>query len=419
MKRSDYIRRNGGRGARAERLRGLTALLLALILLSGAPAGRGEALDEEAFDIVGDVAEVPGIEEQTEELQLPEEWLEAITPEPTFAPTPTPDATPWLSSVNYPKEKVSFEAEIWAILTGRWGLSAEQAAGLMSSIEAESGFSPYNVQGRGGSDDRGHYAYDAGDSVGFGLCQWTSSGRKAALRRYAEAHGSADLVWDFDIQMGYMAGEIDMGALKSASSLYEAAEWAVLSYERPDQSYANSWPGTRYERALRIYSDHTGKAYEEPKLKLSVTFNGESVKQGDACALRADGTDGMTVRCNYYWRLEQTEQSEPGWLEVKCASLYHPERTEDCVCGYVCDGRKELTLNVVKLPPVGQTWRTTLCLEIWRGAHVTAQIPVTVTRTPQDALRSFARSIDPAFLGTALALTAALMPGGRLSPANF
>ena len=100
---------------------------------------------------------------------------------PRVEPTKTPEP-PWLTSRHYPKDKINFEDEIWKILTAKWGLADFQAAGLMSSIQAESSFSPYNAQGMGGPDDRGKYLYSTRDSVGFGLCQWTSSGRKAALQ---------------------------------------------------------------------------------------------------------------------------------------------------------------------------------------------------------------------------------------------
>ena len=178
------------------------------------------------------------------------------TPAPTATPTPTatpaPTATPeppWLTSVHYPKDKINFELEIWKIMTGKWGLADYQAAGLMSSILAESSFCPYNAQGMGGSDDRGKYLYDPQDAVGFGLCQWTSSGRKTALLRFASARGSEDLVWDFDTQMDFMRQELDMKTLKATKTLYEAAEWAVMRYERPSQRIPTPGPAPATKRA--------------------------------------------------------------------------------------------------------------------------------------------------------------------------
>ena len=387
------------------------ALLLALaapLLAAAAEAPEeAEVVPEEdawAEDMPGEVGELDLLADG--DLDLPDP-----TPEPTAVPTPKPNKKPWLTSYNYPKDKINFENEIWAILTRKWGLADYQAAGLMSSIQAESSFCPYNAQGRGGSDDRGEYVYDVGDSVGFGLCQWTSSGRKAALLRHAVAHGSGDLVWDFDIQMGYMGSEIDMAALKSTRSLYEAAEWAVLAYERPDQRHANSWPGTRYERGREIFRRHTGRDYDEPERRFSATWGGGDALGAGEVAVRYGEETTLSVRSNYYWRLEQVDATKKGWLEVRCPSLYRPDQTENCVCGYACDGEKPLTLTVKRLPPVGQTYRATLRFEIYRGGHEIETVPVAVTCTAADALSTLDR-YDPALLGQALALALAAGQGG-------
>ena len=312
------------------------------------------------------------------------------TPTPTATPTPEPTATPappWLTSVHYPKDKINFEMEIWDIMTGKWGLTDYQAAGLMSSILAESSFCPYNAQGMGGSDDRGKYLYDAQDTVGFGLCQWTSPGRKAALQSFARGRGSADLVWDFDTQMDFMRQELDMKTLKATKTLYDAAEWAVMRYERPSQRYTNSWPGTRYEKGRRIYKNHTGKAYEEPALKFSVrsgvgkTGMTDVLKAG-ALVLDAETSLTLTVNSNYYWRLTQVdydEVDEGSWLQIQCPSFYTPTRMEPCVCGYACDGDKALTLSVAAPPEAGQTYSATLRFEIYRGKREIRTVTVTAT----------------------------------------
>ena len=358
------------------------ALAAALLLLPAALADTAPQIDLEAGVEIdpGDVAV------ELEAPELPElsgltDDLTAATPEPTVAPTrePKEKKPAWLTSVNYSRSKVSFENEIWSILTGKWGLADYQAAGLMSSIRAESSYCPYNVQGMGGSDDRGAYTYDIHDSVGFGLCQWTSSGRKAALQHYAIAHGSADLVWDFDTQMGFMAKELDMAALKATATLYEAAEWAVMRYERPNQRYVNSWPGTRYEMGRVIFRNHTGKDYVEPELRFSVKHGDADALAEGRLALAADAQESLVVDSNYYWRLTQVYATVDDWLEVRCASFYHPEQTEPCVCGYVCEGEKTLTLSVAEPPEPGETRSVTLRFEIYRGKRVVRTVEVVVT----------------------------------------
>lgn len=293
--------------------------------------------------------------------------LDATEPEPEATPAPSVSQTPLPTlepgSINYPKGKVNFENEIWTVLTRGWSLADYQAAGLMSSLYAESSFCPYNAQGIVGVDDRGKYDYHVGDAVGFGLCQWTSVGRKSALQSYAKAHGDANLVWDFDIQMGYMRSEINLSALKATQTLYEAAEWAVLVFERPNQNYANSWPGTRYDIALDIYKAHTGTAYEEPPMRFAV--NG--VYGVDPKDLELDGETAVTVESNYYWRLTGV----PDWLKVERRTLSDGQNWEKRPCGYL--GETALRFTVAHIPLLREA---RLTFEIYRARHATRTMTV-------------------------------------------
>ena len=366
------------------RLSGAALGLAALLLLPAGSVGEvaedNEALVIEADpDTVFDPSDMGGLGAlELGDLVMD---LEVPTPEPTKTPAPTKTPEPpWLTSRHYPKDKVNFENEIWDILTGKWGLKDFQAAGLMSSIQAESSFSPYNVQGMGGSDDRGAYLYDAGDRVGFGLCQWTSSGRKANLQAFAASRGSADLVWDFDTQMAFMRRELDMEVLRATKTLYEAAEWTVMRYERPSQRYANSWPGTRYEKGLAIYKKHTGKAYAEPALTFSVLYGKNDALAAGTLALDAEAMGSVTVTSNYYWRLTQVdagEADEAPWLAVKGPSFYYPTLTEDCVCGYA--GEKALALSVARPLEPGKDYSATLRFEIYRGKREVRTVKITAT----------------------------------------
>lgn len=357
----------------------LTAMLLAALLPWAGLAEEGPA-GEEAAEIVADEAKAETAPGEAGEDSLLELAGGGETPkptaEPTAEPTQKPPKIPWLTSFNYPKGKTNFEKEIWSIMTRKWGLSDFQAAGLMSSIQAESGFCPYNAEGIGGSDDRGVYKFSTDDSVGFGLCQWTTSGRKSALLSHAVAHGSEDLVWDFDIQMGFMGSELDIKGLRTAKSLYDVTEWAVLRYERPNLSYENSWPGARYERGKAIYRRHTGKDYEEPPLRFSAAFGDGKLAAGDVVRLDGDGAATLKVACNYYWRLEQVDSVPEGWLVIQSASPYRPDTLEDCVCGYASDGKKALKLTSARKPGAGETCTATLRFEIYRGDHEIVEIPV-------------------------------------------
>ena len=314
------------------------------------------------------------------------------TPPPTATPIPTPgpDVTPipYYSSPRYPEGQVRFEYELWAALTGDWGLEAFQAAALMGSVQAESNFSPYDVE-RVGADARGWYAYETGDGRGFGLCQWTSAGRKGNLLAFAERRGDAALVWDFDTQVAFMRQELDLEALKATKTLYEASEWAVLRYERPNLRYANSWPGTRYEKARALYRRHTGEVYEEDAPDFSVDVG--EIALEPLPRREIEGADRWTatihVKSNYYWRLSVTAEDpeDAPWLRVLAPGTYHPDRMEDCVCGYMSDGEKPLTLVLERLPEPGETWTGTLEFEIYWGNHLIRTVPVSITGAQNQA----------------------------------
>lgn len=367
----------------------LLALLLLLALMPRAGLCEAEATGvEQPPEEVGEVdLMAPGIYEPGEETPTP--TPSAIpTPEPTPSPTPsptpepTPTPIPFYTSPRYPESKVNFEREIWSILTKQWGLTDFQAAGLMGSMQAESSFCPYNAENMGGVDDRGEYAFSVNDSVGFGLCQWTTAGRKGRLLAFAESRGDAALAWDFDTQMAFMRREVDLDALKAADSLYAATEWAVLVYERPNLRYANSWPGTRYERGKAIYERRTGKPYDEPELSMEVTLGDVPARllpgAGEGGADAAEAT--ITVSCNYYWRMEQS--GGDGWLRVEGERIYHPGTTETCDCGYACEGDKPLTLRLLALPGEGETWTASLRIDIYRGSHMLRTVPIAVTGAP-------------------------------------
>lgn len=359
----------------------MLCLLLALAPLPWGGLAEGEGGEGEPEVVVEGAEDAPGEDEGEilADLEGVEEEPEAVMPTAEPEPTRKPGEIPWLTSFNYPDGKTDFEDEIWSIMTRKWGLADFQAAGLMSSIQAESGFCPYNAQGIGGADDRGHYLFRTDDSVGFGLCQWTSSGRKSALRSLAASRGSEDLVWDFDTQMSFMGGEIDLKSLKTAETLYDVTEWAVLRYERPSLAIANSWPGTRYEKGKAIYQRHTGKPYDEPALHFAATVDGESAISEAGVRWGGVRPPELTVRSNYYWRLEQIEPTVEGWLDLRCPSPYRPDELERCVCGYASDGHKPVTFAVLRWPDPGETYAATLRFEIFRGEHVFAEVPVAFT----------------------------------------
>ncbi len=127
--------------------------------------------------------------------------------------------------------------------------------GAMCNIKAESNFSSINMQNSyesklGFTDnsytnavDNGTYQGFTTDRVGYGLCQWTSSGRKTGLLAYATALGVS--IGNEDMQIEYLIRELKtsyqtvLEGLKNATSIKEASDLFMIKFERPaDQSEA-------------------------------------------------------------------------------------------------------------------------------------------------------------------------------------
>lgn len=135
----------------------------------------------------------------------------------------------------------------------RNGLSPAGACGLMGNLYAESGFKSNNLQnsyekkfnvtddGYTAAVDGGLYPGFATDKAGYGLAQWTSSGRKQALLTYAKQKGVS--IADFQMQLDFIMVELSgsyksvLAVLQTSKSVENSAEVVMKKYERPqDQS---------------------------------------------------------------------------------------------------------------------------------------------------------------------------------------
>ena len=96
-----------------------------------------------------------------------------------------------------PQEKVWF-----ALLDA--GYSKEAAAGVLGNIQAESGFDSSVIE--------------AGNGIGFGLCQW-SYGRRTQLESYAASKGADP--GDINIQIEFLLGEITPGGGADGYATYQ------------------------------------------------------------------------------------------------------------------------------------------------------------------------------------------------------
>lgn len=148
------------------------------------------------------------------------------------------------------------------------------AAGAMGNIEAESGLRANNLQNSmekrlGMTDeeytaavDNGSYKNFCTDRGGYGLCQWTSAGRKTGLLNFARSRGVS--IGNEDMQIEWLLHELRtsykgvLSTLKTAKSVKEASDAFMCKFERPaNQSDANK--AARAARGMKYYEMYVRK----------------------------------------------------------------------------------------------------------------------------------------------------------------
>lgn len=152
------------------------------------------------------------------------------------------------------------------------GLTECAVFGLLGNIQAESAFIPNNLQDSyerklGFTDvtytaavDSGAYGNFSRDKAGYGLCQWTSDGRKAGLLDYARSKGVS--IGDMTMQLEYLMKELHgaykgvLNGIQRAETIRQASDIVLTQFERPaDQS----------ENAKKYRASLGEKLYEEYK----------------------------------------------------------------------------------------------------------------------------------------------------------
>lgn len=137
------------------------------------------------------------------------------------------------------------EQTIWTQLR-KAGMSEAGAAGLMGNMQCESAMRSNNAQdgmtkltdeAYTMAVDNGAYGNFVGDSVGYGLCQWTYHTRKAALLGFAHNWGVS--IAAEDMQVAFAIAELQEGYaglwayLCSTDDVYTAASRVCKEFERP------------------------------------------------------------------------------------------------------------------------------------------------------------------------------------------
>lgn len=191
------------------------------------------------------------------------------------------------------------EEKIWNYLVEKIG-NKFGVAGLMGNLQAESGFSPINLQNSFNkklniSDedytmlvDNNNYPDFVKDSAGYGLAQWTYYTRKQNLLDFARARKSS--IGDLEMQLDFLMSELLNGykgvlnGLKSASSVKEASDIVITQFERPkDQS--DTAKNKRASLGQAIYDKYikevNKKMYERQKVvDLVKSWDGKKESDG-------------------------------------------------------------------------------------------------------------------------------------------
>ena len=158
------------------------------------------------------------------------------------------------------------------------GLTIEGAYGMMANIYSESGFRSNNAQNScmtrlcmtdeiyTAKVDSGEYKDFITDRVGWGICQWTSSGRKQNLLNYAKEQNKS--IADETMQLNYLMKELKtsyktvLNVLTTSHNISECAKCVMTKFERPaNQSEENQ--NKRASYGIQLFNDLEEKKCEK------------------------------------------------------------------------------------------------------------------------------------------------------------
>ena len=188
---------------------------------------------------------------------------------------------------------VSFDSNsdrIWAVMSQFIG-NDYGTAGLMGNIWAESGWKPDNMENVGtqfGWTDASYtqavndgtesftriYHIPRGDGtyqdrcLGYGICQWTSAGRKQGLYNLKQSQGV--LIQNIDMQLDWLKYELSNGyshvltALQSAPSVRVASDYVLEHFERPGGWDTPAVQELRADYGTQVYLHYNGSPPPTP-----------------------------------------------------------------------------------------------------------------------------------------------------------
>lgn len=173
---------------------------------------------------------------------------------------------------------------VWNFFTNN-GLTPEGVSGLMGNLYAESGVgskvlenlcrkryseigiiytdSTYTNAVNDGSITRAEFINPMGKHYGYGLAQWTSTGRKAGLYDYTVGRGKS--IGDLQSQCEYLLNELKTSfkvvyeILCNTKNIYTASDRVLMDFEAPDNAGS-------YKELRRKYSEEFYKLYGGTKM---------------------------------------------------------------------------------------------------------------------------------------------------------
>lgn len=265
------------------------------------------------YRLPNDDAKVEEAEPEVEEI--------AETPEAELEPIYTEEEgsldLAWIFGESSYAASISTTDKVYKYLTETVGLNRAAACGVMVNIYAESGMRSNNLENKynksfGMTDKQYTDAVDKGkgkykrpgkkgwyyfnkDYCGYGLCQWTSLGRRAKLLSKALEKGVS--ISDVDMQLEFMIEELQKSypavwkTLQSVpdnpTGAYLAAQHFCLAYEIPANTVAVS--ASRGKAALtgywRTYSGNAANPTAKSYLGLCGYSYPGAVKKGRGVAV--------------------------------------------------------------------------------------------------------------------------------------
>lgn len=187
---------------------------------------------------------------------------------------------------------------------------------MMGNIDTESDYNSMNMQnsyekklGMNNATytqavDNGTYTNFVSDRVGYGLCQWTSAGRKAALFNFAKANGCS--IGDENMQCDFILHELNSKAykkvlevLRNATSIKEASDYVCKKYERPADQSTNALANrtTNGMKALAEFAKELS-AKEKKPMKICIDAGHGLFTSGKRCKKSLDPNETREWKLN-------------------------------------------------------------------------------------------------------------------------